>query len=450
MNHRFAIASRHVVTPEGVQPAAIIINNDKIERVTSYSDAASTTHVKDYGELVIGPGLIDSHIHINEPGRADWEGFVTATQAASAGGITTLIEMPLNSSPVTIDRESLIQKIASAQGKCWVDVGFYGGLVPGNPHQIPELIDAGVFGIKAFLCDSGLVEFPASTSVELNLAMPILAQANLPLLVHAELTDDQASPMTHPDSFTEFVHSRPSRWEINAIRMMLELAQAHRCPIHIVHLATADKAILRELASAKLHGVAVTVETCPHYLHFAMEEIDDGQPIYKCTPPIRSTANRDGLRQALLAGVIDTIGSDHSPCPAEMKYLDSGNIQQAWGGIAGVQFMLPVVWQSLRAYGVTLSQLFHWMSSRPAELLNLRGKKGSIAPGLDADLVVWDPEATWEVQPADVLHRNRFSPYVHQTMLGKVLCTLVRGQVVFENAVLANSPHGKIIRRERR
>ncbi|HAC92956.1 MAG TPA: hypothetical protein DCF63_20340 [Planctomycetaceae bacterium] len=209
MSHRFAIASQKVVTPEGVHPAAIIINNEVIERVTDISNVACTTHVKDYGNLVIGPGLIDSHIHINEPGRSDWEGFATATQAAAAGGITTLIDMPLNSCPVTIDRDSLEQKIAAAQGKCWVDVGFYGGLVPGNTNQIQELIDAGVFGIKAFLCDSGLVEFPASSSIELNLAMPILARANLPLLVHAELTDDQAPAMTRPNSFAQFVQSRP-------------------------------------------------------------------------------------------------------------------------------------------------------------------------------------------------------------------------------------------------
>ncbi|MBX3422742.1 MAG: allantoinase AllB [Pirellulaceae bacterium] len=447
MKQRFAIASRQVVTPACIGPAAIVIADGKIEQVTTMARAVSLTEVLDYGDAVIGPGLIDSHIHINEPGRSEWEGFVTATQAAAAGGITTLIDMPLNSSPVTTSADALLQKVAAAQHQCWVDVGFYGGLVPTNLQHIPELIDAGVFGIKAFLCDSGLEEFPAVTRRELDFAMRLLAQANVPLLVHAELADDLPPPMTRPDSYVEYVHSRPSRWEINAIGMLLELARLHGCQVHIVHLATADAAIWQELAEARRNGVAVTVETCPHYLYFAMEEIADRQPIYKCAPPIRSADNRAGLRRALLLGLIDTIGSDHSPCPAELKCIETGNVQLAWGGIAGVQFMLPAVWQALQADGVELPQLFQWMSTRPAQLLKLSHRKGSIQPGLDADLVVWDSTPIWSVQPNEVLHRNGISPYVFKLLRGKTLKTFVRGQLVYDGGTLSSAPQGDIIRR---
>ncbi len=444
---RFAIASEQVVTPKGTRPAVVQILDGKIEKVTHKADLSESIQLIDYGNLVIAPGIVDSHVHINEPGRTDWEGFATATRAAAAGGITTLVDMPLNSSPVTIDLESFRMKLDAAADQCWVDVGFYAGLVPGNPQCLPELIDAGVLGVKCFLCDSGLEEFPATTPTELHAAMPILAQAKVPLLVHAELVDSNAPIPSDPTSFVQFVQSRPSRWEVNAIRMMIDFAKQYGCHVHIVHLATADDALLAEIAQAKLNGVPLTIETCPHYLHFAMESIPDAKPIYKCAPPIRSQANRDGLRNALFDGLIDTIGSDHSPCPAEMKYLDTGNIQMAWGGISGVQFSLPVVWTALQDTSIDFTTLFRWMSTNPAQLVGLSDRKGAIAQGLDADFVIWDPNYQSQVETSSIRHRNGISPYVGETLHGRIHHTYLRGELVFEDDIVNPTPHGRTLLR---
>ncbi len=313
--------------------------------------------------------------------------------------------------------------------------------------KLTAVVEEGIFGVKAFLCDSGLEEFPAATPIELNLAMPLLREAGLPLLVHAELVDESAPKMTNPTSFQQFVQSRPSRWEAQAIRMMIDLVRAHRCHVQIVHLATSDSDLLTEIANAKADGLPITVETCPHYLHFAMEDIVDGKPIYKCAPPIRSRANQIGLKRALVDGLIDTIGSDHSPCPAEMKYLDTGNIQMAWGGFSGVQFSLPVVWSAMQGLGVNYGQLFGWLATKPAELFGLSKRKGTIEPGKDADFVIWNPNETWKVESSEILHRNGISPYVGEALHGKVQKTYLRGEVIFESGSPSPDAKGRLLRR---
>jgi allantoinase len=445
-NQQFAIVSNHVVTPRGTHRWAVVVAQGKIVDVCDPAKVPSEIPVHDVGDLVVAPGIIDSHIHINEPGRSNWEGFETGTQAAAAGGITTLIDMPLNSDPVTIDADSLQLKREAAQGKCWVDVGFYGGLVPSNVDHLEQLIEQGVFGIKAFLCDSGLPEFPATPRNVLATALPIIAASGLPLLVHAELTDDKAPTMHDPRSFQQFVASRPSTWELAAIQMLIELVERSRAHVHIVHLANADSDVLTLLRNARASGLPISVETCPHYLYFCGEEIPDGDPRYKCAPPIRSRSNREQLRAALLNKTIDTIGSDHSPCPADMKFLEQGDVRSAWGGISGVQFTLPAVWTAMRPYQVPMDKLFEWLAVEPARLLGLERQKGSIAVGLDADLIIWDPEAEWTVRNSDIVHRNGISPYAGQTLRGKVLSTYVRGQAVYANGQHSRLSMGKLIR----
>ena len=375
------------------------------------------------------PGLIDIHVHINEPGRAEWEGFETATRAAVAGGVTTLVDMPLNSSPVTTTAEALALKRAAAETKCVNQVAFYGGLVPGNANRIQELIDAGVVGIKAFLCHSGLDEFPNATESDLREAMPILAKADLPLLVHAELVDAPRS-LNDPRSYGDYLASRPDAWELCAIEMMIELCRETECAVHIVHLATAEALPLLRAARDE-EGLPITVETCPHYLFFAAEDIDDGRTDFKCAPPIRSADNQEQLWQALEQGDIDLIASDHSPCPPEMKELASGNFAKAWGGISSVQLTLPAMWTKAKQRDVDLPTLSRWLCSTPAERIGYHEQRGTIAEGMQADLVIWDSEATFEVRPDQLQHRHPVTPYEGQMLSGVVEQTYVRGERVF-------------------
>jgi allantoinase len=443
----FAIRSNRVVTSQGTRRCALLISDGVIDSICDADSISDQIDVHDFGDWVVAPGIIDCHIHLNDPGRSSWEGFQTGTQAAAAGGITTLIDMPLNSDPVTTDVPSLLAKRMAAKDRCWVDVGFYGGLVPGNAGHLPALIDEGILGIKAFLCDSGLPEFPAATRSVLESAMPILASHGIPLLVHAELTDESAPRMLDARSYSQFVASRPGRWELAAIEMMIELARTTRAKVHIVHLANADAAVIELLRAARSGGLPIRIETCPHYLYFCQEEISNGDPRFKCAPPIRGRVNREALRRALLDGTIDTLGSDHSPCPAEMKHLEQGDIRAAWGGISGVQFLLPAVWTCLKDYGIGFQQLFQWLAAEPAKQLGLDNRKGQIRVGNDADLVVWNPEGRWTVTSDEIRHRNRLSPYVGQVMHGQVGRTYLRGQIVFSQDGLSQEPKGALIRR---
>jgi allantoinase len=426
----WAVRSRRVVTPSGIRAAAVVIAGESIVDVADPEELLPAgCRVVDVGDRVVLPGLVDTHVHINEPGRTEWEGFDTATRAAAAGGITTLVDMPLNSSPVTTTAEALALKVRAAQGKLRVDCGFYGGVVPGVRGELGPLIAAGVLGFKAFLCHSGIDEFPNATESDLRAVMPELARAGLPLLVHAELVGDAlpSNPATVDEgrSYARYLASRPRAWEHDAIRLMIALCREYGCRVHIVHLSSSDA--LPMIVQARAEGLPLTVETCPHYLAFAAEDVPDGDTRYKCAPPIRERANCERLWEGLRQGLIDTIGTDHSPAPPELKLIDTGDLSRAWGGIASLQLALPAVWTEARRRGFTLADLARWMARRPAELVGLSGRKGAIAPGRDADLVVFDPDSAFTVDPAALHHRHRTTPYEGRTLIGRVETTYLRG-----------------------
>lgn len=419
------LRSRRVLLPDGERPASVHIDGGRIVAIEPYdqgrpaetdvSGQAGDAH--DLGDLVLMPGLVDTHVHVNEPGRTEWEGFAAATRAAAAGGITTLIDMPLNSLPPTVTVQALQAKRAAAAGQCYVDVGFWGGAVPGNAADLRPLAEAGVFGFKCFLIDSGVPEFPPLSPAELDEA---LSTVDALFLVHAE--DPQAVRPTRPSSrYTDFVASRPPQAEVRAVATVLDAARRTGARVHILHLSSAQ--VLPLLAHARDDGVRVTVETCPHYLTLAAEQVADGATQFKCCPPIRDEANRELLWWWLTEGVIDCIVSDHSPSPPELK---RGDFAGAWGGIASLQVGLSAVWTAARARRIPLADVSAWMSRGPAELAGLSGK-GVIREGADADLVAFDPDATWVVDPATLHHRHPVTPYAGQTLHGVVHTTWLGG-----------------------
>ena len=445
MASSFIVLSRRVVLPDGVRPAAICVRNGVIAEIGDYERPPWNARVEDMGDRVVMPGLVDTHVHINEPGRTDWEGFETATQAAAAGGITTLVDMPLNSSPVTTTADALAAKRQATAGKIWVDVGFHGGIVPGNEAEIEPLLRAGVLGFKAFLVHSGIDDFPAATEKELRAVMPRLAQYGVPLSVHAELDRRGAPAPRDPRSYREYLASRPRKWEQDAIEMMIELCRATRCPTHIVHLASADA--IPVLTLARESGLPLTIETCPHYLFFAAEDIPDAATSFKCAPPIRERENREQLWRALHGDVIDMVVSDHSPCPPGMKQLGEGDFMKAWGGIASLQLGLSIIWTAARERGFSPEHLARWMSAAPARLAGLEKKKGRIAPGFDADLVVWNPETSFRVEAEKLYHRHKLTPYEGVELHGVVDRVYLRGERVAENGVVFAGPKGKMLTR---
>ena len=401
--------------------------------------------VMDVGEHVVLPGVVDCHAHVNEPGRTEWEGFETATRAAAAGGITTLVDMPLNSIPATTTEEALRLKAAQAEGRCFVDHAFWGGVVPDNGGELERLVEAGAMGFKCFLVPSGVDEFPHVDRAVLERVMPVLARLGVPLLVHAELADGEAPPEGEVRSYRGYLASRPRRWEDEAIRMMLELCRETGCRVHIVHLSSADA--LPDIARARWERLPFSVETCPHYLTFAAEEIADGATHFKCAPPIREAENRERLWRGLAEGYIGQVVSDHSPCTPALKRLREGDFGLAWGGIASLQFSLPAVWTGARARGLGLADVVRWMCQAPAELAGLEGVKGAIAPGHDADLVVFDPEATFTVESSRVLHRHSLTPYEGRTLSGRVEMTFLRGQRIYDRGGFPMEPRGQRLRR---
>jgi allantoinase len=441
----WALVSQRVVTPTGIHPAAIVVSGGTIVDIVAPEELSESCRVEDVGDWVVLPGLVDIHVHINEPGRTEWEGFATATRAAAAGGITTLVDMPLNSSPVTTTAAALAAKVRAAAGQLRVDCAFHAGVVPGHDRDVRALIAAGVVGFKAFLCHSGIDEFPNATEADLRAVMPELARAGLPLLVHAELIDGQTTgtPSTQSEcrSYARYLASRPPAWEHEAIRLLIALCHETGCRVHIVHLASADA--LPMIAEARAKGCPLTVETCPHYLTFAAEEIPDGDTRFKCAPPIRERTHRERLWQGLRDGLIDTIGSDHSPAPPELKLLAEGDLSRAWGGIASLQLSLSAVWTEARCRGFTLADLATWMARRPAELVGLSDRKGAIAPGHDADLVVFDPAATAVVNPALLYHRHRATPYEGRILAGRVEVTYLRGCAVYRSGGFLDQNRGR-------
>jgi allantoinase len=392
-------------------------------------------------EKVLMPGIIDAHVHVNEPGRTDWEGFDTATQAAAAGGITTIIDMPLNASPVTTSLPALKEKIEASKGKLHVHVGFYGGLVPTNFNELEKLMQGGVFGIKAFLTHSGIDEFSNVTQQDLEHVMPVIANYKIPLLVHCELTDDEhmEALKKSPKNYNAYLQSRPKEWENTAIELVINLCRKYNCPVHIVHVSSAEA--LQKIKAAKKEGLPLTAETCPHYLFFSAEEIKDGETAYKCAPPIREKENNERLKEALMNGTLDFLATDHSPAPPQIKELESGSFLKAWGGIAGLQFLLPASWSSLKDK-MHLDKFIPLLTEHPANFLKIDNKKGFLKIGFDADLAVWSPKERFEVKEAEVFHKHKISPYIGKELFGTIHQTYVGGQIVFENQKIINKNCG--------
>jgi allantoinase len=401
--------------------------------------------------VVIMPGLVDTHVHINEPGRAEWEGFATATSAAAAGGVTTLVEMPLNSIPATTTRESLEMKRAAAEGNCHVDIGFWGGVVPGNIAELPRMFDGGVFGFKCFLVPSGVDEFEHVTEEDLRAVMPELARMGALLIVHAEtpapieaaLASIGREHVADPRRYETFLMSRPKAAEDEAVALMIRLCRETGARVHIVHHSSSSSLAL--LRSAKAEGLPFTAETCPHYLTFVAEEVPDGATEFKCCPPIRERENREELWDALEQGVIDMIVSDHSPCPPELKRRDEGDFLAAWGGIASLQLRLPAVWTEARERGFPIERVAEWLAAAPARLVGLDSRKGAISVGCDADIIIFRPEARQRVEPAMLHHRHKLTPYAGRILSGVVEATFLRGVKIYERGEFMNKGGGALL-----
>jgi allantoinase len=447
----FIIRGRRIITSEGERQGAICVRDGVITAITAFDDIPSGLPVHEAGDSVVMPGLVDTHVHINEPGRAEWEGFVSATRAAAAGGVTTLIEMPLNSIPATTTVAAYRDKLAAAAGKLYVDVGFWGGVVPGNASELRPMWEAGVFGFKCFLIASGVEEFSHVAESDLRVALPELAALGAPLLAHAELPGpiekaaNTSTPGPPPHRYATWLASRPREAENQAIALLLRLAGEFNTRVHIVHLSSSDA--VPQLQNAKSQAARLTVESCPHYLTFTSEEIPDSATEFKCAPPIREKENRERLWAALRDGTIDLIASDHSPCPPFMKLREQGDFLSAWGGIASLQLGLPIVWTQARSRGYAFTDIAKWMCRAPARLAGLDGRKGAIAAGCDADIVIWNPDATFCVNPARLHHRHKLTPYAGRELAGVVETTFLRGQKIFDKGEFPSVPVGSVLYR---
>jgi allantoinase len=421
------IRARRAITPAGERPVAVAVTGGRIAAIEAHDadlPAARTVDLRD--DEVLLPGLVDSHVHVNEPGRTEWEGFASATRAAAAGGVTTIIDMPLNSLPPTVDVPALAVKRAVAAEKAYVDIGFWGGAIPGNIDSLNGLHEAGVFGFKCFLLDSGVPEFPPLMPTDLHEYLTTIREFDGLMIVHAEDAGAiEHSPAAHGSRYAEFLASRPRGAENTAIAHVIEAARWTGARVHILHLSSSDA--LPMIASARRDGVRITVETCPHYLVFDADEIASGATQFKCCPPIREPENRELLWQGLADGTIDCIVSDHSPCTPELKRLDTGDFGVAWGGIASLQVALPAVWTQARAHGFGLADVTRWMSAGPASLAGL-DRKGGLVVGRDADLAVFAPDETFVVDAAELRHRNPITPYAGRKLTGVVRSTWLRGQ----------------------
>jgi allantoinase len=445
-----AFLSRRVVTPHGIEAAAVLFQDGRILDVVPQDELPAETSVTDFGDAAILPGLVDSHVHINEPGRTEWEGFRTATRGAAAGGYTLLVDMPLNCLPATTTVAALEAKRKAASGQCRVDWMAWGGVVSGNQEHIEGLAAAGVPGFKCFLIHPGIDGFTMVTERELRAALPHVARTGLPLLVHAELpgpVEQATRQLAEADwsKYATYLQSRPDEAELSAIRLMISLRREYHFRLHIVHLATSQA--LDMLCAAKSGGALVSVETCPHYLHLSSDKIPDGQTLFKCAPPIRSRDNREKLWQGLREGVIDLVATDHSPCPPEMKGLGERNFRTAWGGISSLSLALPVMWTEAKGRGFTLADIARWMAEGPARLAGCESRKGRIAKDLDADFVVFEPEAEFTATEERLSYRHRVSPYLGERLLGVIKSTYLRGNCVFADGEFPGEPGGRELRR---
>jgi allantoinase len=474
------IRGKRVVLPESIAPASVHISEGVITAISSYEGVpANCELIEADDELLVMPGLVDTHVHINEPGRTEWEGFASATRAAAAGGVTTLVDMPLNSIPPTTTVTGFQRKLAAARGQCYVDVGFWGGVVPGNTRELASLFEAGVVGFKCFLIHSGVDEFPNVTEDDLREALPELSRLGALLIVHAEVPGpisrtgipacpsgtptvregldepkNQSPSLTVgvlpgpdrkvcPTKYATFLASRPRAAEDEAVALMIRLAGEFGTRVHIVHHSSADS--LPMLGAAKAAGLKITAETCPHYLTFAAEEIPDGATEFKSCPPIRERENREQLWSALGSGTIDLIVSDHSPCPPEMKLPETGDFLAAWGGISSLQLRLPAVWTEASRRGHSLDDLARWLCSAPAKLVGLESRKGLIAPGYDADLVIWNPAQQFKVAGQALHHRHKLTPYEGRTLNGVVEKTFLRGRKIYDGGEFIGEPRGRFL-----
>lgn len=445
-----AFLSRRVVTPEGVRPAAVLVEGERIRGIVPAEQVPADANVKNFNDAAILPGLVDSHVHINDPGRADWEGFETATRSAAAGGYTTLVDMPLNCLPATINVEALAAKRAAARNRCRVDWMAWGGVVANNSRDIEPLVAKGVAGFKCFLVHPGIDGFTMVTEPELRTALPQIARTGLPLLVHAEIPgpiESATEKLAGADwtNYKTYLQSRPQEAELLAIRMLLVLCREYEFRLHIVHLSAS--AALSELRTARSDGLPLSVETCPHYLHFAAETIPDGGTIFKCAPPIRSRENCERLWEGLHDGTIDLVATDHSPCPVEMKKLAEGNFRSAWGGIASLSMALPVMNTEANKRGFLLNDVTRWMAEAPAKLAGCDARKGRIAAGYDADFVVFEPESEFVVSVDRLHYRHPISPYLGEKLRGVVKATYLRGKLVFSGGEFPGEAIGQELQR---
>jgi allantoinase len=438
-----AISGKNICTPTGIMAGVVLVKDGVIADVVPNQPRGASKQEIDIGDRVLMPGIVDPHVHLNEPGRTEWEGFATGTRSAAAGGITTLVDMPLNSTPVTTTADAFDKKAAAAVNQLQVNCGFWGGIIPGNRAAIEQLIDKGVLGFKAFLTHSGIDEFPNVTESDLHKAMPIIARHQLPLLVHCELTNTNLPTGNDERSYKNYLSSRPAAWEDEAIALMIRLCEQYRCHVHIVHLSSANS--IEPIKRAREKGLPLTVETAQHYLYFNAENIPDAQTAFKCAPPIREKENNDQLWQALQDGIIDFVATDHSPAPPAMKEIGSGNLMKAWGGIASLQLALPVLWTAARQRKLPVTRMIEWLCEKPAVLPGLQKSKGKIAKGFDADLAVWDPEASFVVTAAHLHHKHKITPYLNQELYGVVQQTWLAGELIFDQGTFPTLNQGKII-----
>lgn len=447
---RYIVQSRKVYTARGLQPAALVVSEGRLEQLLPIDLSSPSLSLPDFplidaADALLLPAFVDAHVHCNEPGRVDWEGFETATKAASAGGIAALVDMPLNSIPVTTHRDALRLKRRETQDKLWCDVGFWGGIVPGNLAELEPMIHEGVLGFKAFLCPSGIDDYPPASEEDLAQALPILARHGVPLIVHAELCPAEQPESIASVRYQDYVASRPDDWEVQAIRMLERLAKRFGTRIYVVHLSSAQA--IEACGDWPAPSASLQFETCPHYLTFAAEEIPDGATAFKCAPPIRSRANRERLWELLRSEHISTVCSDHSPCTADLKLMDSGDFMNAWGGISSLQLSPAIILSQALARGFTLQQVVKWMNINTSALAIPQAPRGPLQEGMPATFSLWRMNVPWTVDQTALFHKNKVSPYHHLNFTAQNQATFLRGKLIYAHGKHSLTPLGRALDR---